>query len=85
MLLFLVVLVVSVMLLNKGRPWIINALAIDEPFLIALGVLIAFLPMHTGFNPPGSTEMWVAVGALVSLFGLYAVWSDRVDVSGLIG
>lgn len=76
----LFVLIVAVLTLNKGRWWSINALAMDEPLLVAAGVTVFVGSEWLAANLGGGRQVWLLLGAGMAVFGVYAVYSDRVDL-----
>jgi hypothetical protein len=85
LLVFFVTLIIAIVVMNRGVPWIINTLAIDEPLIVALGLFVVAMATRLADTVGGEVLWWTGIGALVSLFGLYAYRSDSVDVGGLVG
>lgn len=83
----LLALIVLVLLMNRGEWWFFNVKAQDEPLLSAIGVAIfllgwsGWLTSHLGVF---GDMVWMALGAVVALSGVFIYRSERFDISGLI-
>lgn len=86
-LLGLVALIVLVLLMNRGEWWFFNVKAQDEPLLSSIGVVV-FLLGWTGWLTAStgllSDSLWMLIGAVVALSGVFVYRSERFDISGLI-
>lgn len=77
----------AILVMNRGSPWFINAKAQDEPILVGLGV---FLVLGAGWfvNTVGLSmipeRFWMAAGLLAIAIGLFARYTDLLDISGLV-
>lgn len=67
----LVVFMLAVLLMNKGRMWFINILAQKEPLMLAIGVVIILL-----FNNPVA----MLVGLVLFVVGFASRYTDAIDI-----
>lgn len=73
----MIVLVVAILVMNKGDRWFINIKAQDQPMFVAIGSLIMFgSGWLTGFG--GRPLYWIILGGLVAAYGIAARYTDRV-------
>lgn len=84
---FWIVFVAAVLLMNRGRWWVLNVLAQDEPLLVGLGALLIALGLSGSareYIPTFGQEVWLIVGAIVAFLGIIAWYSDGIDISNLL-
>lgn len=78
-------LIVLVLLMNRGRWWVLNVLAQDEPVLSAIGIFLfvgaGWLSTTLGF---AGVAVWQSVGLVLAVSGVVIWWSDKLDISRLI-
>lgn len=78
----LVSFIVAVLLMNKGRWRMVNVVAQDESFVVALGVTIAAASGWLSGNLGAEQMTWMVIGAAVSIIGLVIWRSENLDISG---
>lgn len=77
--------VIAVLLMNRGRWWMVNGLAQDESFVVAVGVVVAAASGKiSDVVGTGSPDAWLVIGVAIALLGVVIWWSDDLDISGLL-
>lgn len=78
----LLVFIVAVLLMNKGRWWTLNALAQKEPLAVAIGVFLIVGTAEGWFGQvtPGTQETWFVLGGIALMIGLTARYTEMLDL-----
>lgn len=84
LLLALVVFVLAMLVMNRGRWWFVNIVAQDEPLLVAIGVFVVLVAGQLAGLGLGQPLVWQVAGALAIALGLLARYTDLLDIEGLI-
>lgn len=78
----LLMLLVATLVFNRGDPWVVNVLATDEPFLVALGTTMFLLGAGMSVAGFALTEV---LGLALIVLGLASRFTGLTNINEVVG